>query len=119
MCLLKSLQVALSVVAFSATVADCGSSSPQPGPVVPGSSLDFNGRASTPYRSQKSWMLSGAQKQQSVLYISNQGNGSVTVYTYLDGGGLVLVGTLGGFSKPGGMCTDSAGDVWITDYGTS
>ena len=105
MCLTTSLRVALSVVAFSAILAGCGNASPAPGRVVP-------------YSRQKSWMLPGAQKQQSLLYISNQGNGSVTVYTYLNGGGLVLVGTLTGFSKPTGMCTDSAGDVWIPDYGT-
>ena len=63
-------------------------------------------------------MLPDAQKKQSLLYVSNQGSGSVTVYTYLNGGGLVLVGTLTGFSKPTGMCTDNAGNVWIPDYGT-
>lgn len=118
MCVMKSFRVALSVVAFSAILAGCGNASPAPGRVVPGSPLDFNGRASAPYSRQKSWMLPGAQKQQSLLYISNQGSGSVTAYTYLNGGGLVLVGTLTGFSKPTGMCTDSAGDVWIPDYGT-
>ena len=58
-----------------------------------------------------------AKKQPSLLYVSNWGTADVTVYTYLNGGGLVLVGQLTGFSLPAGMCTDKAGDVWITDYG--
>lgn len=68
--------------------------------------------------SEKSWMLPGTQKQPSLLYISNWGTGDVTVYTYLDGGGLLLVGTLTGFSLPAGMCTDSVGNVWIPDADT-
>ena len=118
MCLLRSLRVALSVVAFSAILAGCGSSSLQAGRVVPGSSFEFSSAASSVRSNrQKSWMLPGAQRQ-SLLYVSNQGSGTVTVYTYLNGGGLVLVGTLTGFSSPSGMCTDSAGDVWIPDYDT-
>jgi hypothetical protein len=61
-------------------------------------------------------MADGAAKQPSLLYVSNWGTGDVTVYTYLNGGGLVLVGTLGGFGTPTGMCTDSSGDVWIPAY---
>src|ERR1700735_3197529 len=65
-----------------------------------------------------SWMAPDAKKQTSLLYVSNDGTATVTVYTYLDGGGLVLVGTLTGFTKPAGMCTDRAGDVWVTDSAT-
>lgn len=64
-----------------------------------------------------SWMVPQA-KQTSLLYVSNAGTQDVTVYTYLDGGGLVLVGTLTGFSFPTGMCSDVAGNVWIPDYDT-
>jgi hypothetical protein len=116
MCLLKSLRVALGGIAFSAVLAGCGSSSPQPVPVTPGSSVDFNDSATTVHSRQKSWMLPAARQQQSLLYISNVGSASVTVYTYLNGGGLVLVGTLTGFVSPSGMCTDNTGDVWILDY---
>lgn len=64
-----------------------------------------------------SWMTPQT-KTTSLLYVSNAGAQDVTVYTYLDGSGLVLVGKLTGFSFPTGMCTDSAGDVWIPDYDT-
>lgn len=60
-------------------------------------------------------MARGAAKQPSLLYVANQGSSDVTVYTYSDGGGLILVGTLTGFSRLGGMCTDKNGDVWIPD----
>lgn len=63
-------------------------------------------------------MLPEAEQQPSLLYISNSGAANVTVYTYLNGGGLLLVGTLTGFSLPTGMCSDDAGNVWIPDYGT-
>src|SRR5579871_5251079 len=115
MYLLNPVRVILSVVALSAILAGCGGSSPSPVQVEPGVSLG-SGDGGSLHR-QKSWMLPGA-KTQSLLYVSNQGNGSVTAYTYVNGGGLVLVGTLTGFSKPTGMCTDNAGNVWIPDYGT-
>lgn len=63
-------------------------------------------------------MTRGAAKQTSLLYVSNLGSSQVTVYTYLNGAGLLLVGTLKKFSYPTGMCTDKAGDVWIPDAGT-
>ncbi|HEY1654834.1 MAG TPA: hypothetical protein VGF86_06970 [Candidatus Tumulicola sp.] len=68
--------------------------------------------------SGKTWMAHGAAKQPNLLYVSNAAAGDVTVYTYADGGGLLLVGTLTGFAKPRGMCTDKKGDVWITDSST-
>lgn len=59
-------------------------------------------------------MSPAASKQPSLLYVSNASN--VTVYTYNNGSDIKQVGTLTGFTSPGGMCTDNAGDVWITDY---
>ncbi len=55
-----------------------------------------------------------ASGQTNLLYVSNATN--VTVYTYNDGNDIAQVGTLTGFTSPQGMCTDNAGDVWITDY---
>ncbi|HEY1654052.1 MAG TPA: hypothetical protein VGF86_02935, partial [Candidatus Tumulicola sp.] len=54
----------------------------------------------------------------SLLYVSNLGTNDVTVYTYRNGGGLLLVGTLTGFSYPTGMCTDKVGNVWVPDAGS-
>lgn len=52
-------------------------------------------------------------KKVDLLYISD-GNGEVTVYTYFQ---KTLVGVLTGFTRPEGECADSAGNVFITDYG--
>ncbi len=70
---------------------------------------------SMPVSNAGSWMASDAAKQSSLLYVSNQGARDVTVYTYSDGNDLRLVGTLSGFDKPSGMCTDKSGDVLVTD----
>lgn len=63
-------------------------------------------------------MLPQAKKQPSLLYVANDGPSDVTVYTYVNGSGLLLVGTLTGFKQPAGMCSDAAGHVWIDDYGS-
>ena len=68
----------------------------------------------TPAHSFASGMSPAASKASTLLYVSNASN--VTVYTYNDGNGISQVGTLTGFTTPGGMCSDNAGDVWITDY---
>jgi hypothetical protein len=60
-----------------------------------------------------SWMRAEA-KSSTLLYVSNPGNNTVTVYAYQS---RKLVGTLDGFSNPAGLCADSAGDVWITNQG--
>ena len=84
-----------------------------------GSLQPFDSMARPALPAGRSWMTPGAKKSPSLLYVSNEGTATVTVYTYLDGDGLILVGTLTGFSHPAGMCTDRSGDVWITDYGTN
>lgn len=95
----------------AAALVGCGSVSVPSGPTVQ------SGLQATRPAAKRSWMAAGAAKQPNLLYVSNSGSGSVTVYTYLNGGGLLLVGTLSGFSLPAGMCTDKAGDVFIPDYG--
>ena len=111
-------KTASSAVALTVTLtvlAGCGGGST--GFDFQSGTQTFDGATSAahPHR-ERSWMAPDAQKQLSLLYISNAGSSSVTVYTYLNGGGLLLVGTLTGFSSLAGMCSDSAGDVWITDY---
>jgi hypothetical protein len=57
-----------------------------------------------------SWMESEVQSQD-LLYVSDQG-GSVYVFSYPGG---KLVGVLTGFLAPAGLCSDSAGDVFVVD----
>jgi DNA-binding beta-propeller fold protein YncE len=64
------------------------------------------------HRASGSWMLPEA-KGERLLYVSDANNGTVTVYTDPKGR---LVGTLTGFGLPWGLCSDKAGNVFVTDY---
>lgn len=58
---------------------------------------------------RKSWMLPEA-KSKTLLYVANVY--TVTAYTYPGG---KLVGTLSDFENPYGICSDSKGNVYVTD----
>jgi hypothetical protein len=60
----------------------------------------------------KTWMTSGAEKVNMLVYVS--ASSTVCVYDYQTG---VLVGTLSGFTNAQGQCVDKRGNVWITDSG--
>jgi len=62
-------------------------------------------------QSRTSWIAPEA-KNKDLLYVSDYESAEVTVYTYPGG---KLVGTLTNFLQPAGECTDSKGDVFITD----
>lgn len=51
-------------------------------------------------------------KAQDLMYVSDTGGAQVNVFGYPGG---KLVGSLGGFKSPAGMCADSKGNIWITD----
>ena len=88
-----------------ALLAGCGASRPIDAPgataIAPGHTLEG------------SWMRADA-KSGDLVYVSNPGNDTVTVYGYQS---RKLVGTLDGFSNPAGLCADTAGNVWITNEG--
>ena len=101
---------ALSIVAAAALLAACGGShAPIGAPGVMPQSLAVTTRVG----SGGSWMLPEA-KTSDLLYVSNPGNNTLTVYAYQS---RKLVGTLDGFSNPAGLCADTAGNVWITNEG--
>lgn len=62
---------------------------------------------------RRSWMAPAA-KQNDLLYVSNFYGDDVTVYTYPSGD---FVGTLTGFDRPMGECSDRSGNVFVTNYG--
>jgi hypothetical protein len=64
---------------------------------------------------QRSWMSPEA-KNENLLYVSNLGNSTVSVYSV---SGRRLVGMLTGLGDPYGLCTDTHGDVWIVLWGPS
>jgi hypothetical protein len=108
------LKSTLTLLGAAAILAGCGGTDASPTGSLPAANVSVP--AAFPNRSA-SWMMPET-KSTSLLYVSNAGSSDVTIYTYLDGKGLVLVGQLTGFSFPTGMCTDGAGDVWIPDYDT-
>ena len=63
---------------------------------------------------KQSWMTADAAGND-LLYISSDFSDSIYVYSYPK---RQLVGTLTGFTTPGGLCADKTGNVWITN-GTS
>lgn len=69
-----------------------------------------------------SWMAK-VDKSSPLFYVSDGGaSGTNDVYVYTMPRGVEVgkrVGTLTGFTDPFGLCTDAAGDVWVTDYGAS
>lgn len=64
-----------------------------------------------------SWSKVRPNANNSLLYVTNTGNGTVTFYSYANGqGSLALQGTLTGFIYPGQPCSDKNGNVFIPDY---
>jgi len=59
----------------------------------------------------RSWMSPNAKG--ALIYISDRGTNDVYIYSYKS---KALVGTLTGFNTPDGLCVDSMGDVFITEY---
>jgi hypothetical protein len=76
-----------------------------PGHVVPEVRLDRRG----------SWMSPQA-KHTDLLYASEDTSGEVNVYSYKTPNAKGLLGQLTGFNIPGGLCSDSSGNVYITDF---
>src|SRR5580692_9952337 len=122
-----------AVVASLAVLAACSGSQSVPGSspgtvptatdptlnvsrLVTVSPVSYEGNRTTHRDLGKSWMSPAAKARPSLLYITNQGNGTATVYTYSNGSGLALQGTLTGFQQPTQPCVDKAGDVFIPDY---
>jgi len=58
------------------------------------------------------WMHPSA-KDSELLYVASGGNQSVYVFTYPQA---KLVGTLTGFSDPTSLCSDTHGDIFVTDF---
>jgi hypothetical protein len=109
---MKTFEFKLSALScfMVAALAGCGGSQPPIG--APGAMAQAHVIVAHLDRG-KSWMKSGS-KGEDLLYVSNQGNGTVTVYSYES---QQLVGTLTGFNQPSGICADDR-DVWVSDYGS-
>jgi hypothetical protein len=85
--------------ATAAALAGCGSSLQAGAPPVSAAKI------------ARSWMAPAA-KNKDLLYISDVGTNQVYVFSYPEGS---LVGTLSGFSTPVRECSDTAGNVYVTN----
>lgn len=64
----------------------------------------------------KSWVSPDIKRAPRILFVSDYGVNDVYMFLMPD---MKLKGTLTGFSGPQGMCTDSSGNIWITNTNTS
>lgn len=102
---MKAIELTLAVCMTAALLAGCGGAPPQnsaPGGVLPNAAAGARPAART-------WMSPDA-KGRDLLYVSDDA-GSVYVFSYPQG---LLVGTIAGLDGPSGLCSDSAGNVYIT-----
>ncbi|MGA8099593.1 MAG: hypothetical protein WB810_13150, partial [Candidatus Cybelea sp.] len=76
-----------------------------------GSSLQAAAPPATAAKISASWMAPAA-KNTDLLYISDVGTDQVYVFSYPQGS---LVGTLSGFNTPVRECSDTAGNVFVTN----
>ena len=107
---------ALSMGVAAAMLAGCGGSQPPIG--APGAMASSRANTLTEPaggHSNHPWMTPPSSGQ-ALLYVVNQTDQNVYVYTYPEG---QLVGTLTGFIYPRGECVDSAGDVFIVSAQSS
>jgi hypothetical protein len=100
---MKSKALVALVVALS--MLGCASSS---APYAPG---DARASSSASTRAV-SWLSPEAAKSPSLLYVANQS--AVSMYAYNNGIAGKLMGEIFDVTDVQGMCTDKAGDVWVT-----
>jgi hypothetical protein len=100
-------------VAAATLLAACAGSVPAPS-AAPAAPLALRGGVAIAEHPDRrgSWMAPGAASSKALLYVSDAGTFDVLVYSYPS---LKKVGTLTGFGRPQGECTDAAGDVWIAN----
>lgn len=112
--ILHAIRFALAFNLVGALLAACGGTAQLP----PSAVMSEHVVPSTPKVSRAlrfTWMALGA-KASNLLYVSNQGSGSVYVYRWPD---IKLVGQLSGFNDVAGECGDRRGDVFVVNEGDS
>ncbi|MGA9943679.1 MAG: hypothetical protein WBP75_01475 [Candidatus Cybelea sp.] len=63
-----------------------------------------------------SWISPDVNRAPRLFFVSDGGTDDVDIFTLPD---FVLKGTITGFSEPQGMCTGTAGTVWVANTGTT
>lgn len=65
---------------------------------------------------RKSWISPDVNRSPRLFFVSDSGTNDVDIFTLPD---FVPKGTITGFSEPQGMCTGTAGTVWVANTGTT
>jgi len=139
----RSATYAVGVLAAAALIAGCSGNASQTGAPPAPNSLSPSGHAAgsapmgakidnahskfpglsafrAPQRvksdRKKSWVSPAAKDAPRILFISDYGDNDIDMYLLPH---FKLMGTLTGFSGPQGMCSDSSGNIWITNTNTS
>jgi hypothetical protein len=121
-----TIRYALGLWAVVSMVAGCSGDISQPAPGQQSQSqlsstirqrlsmLPSPGFVVAPHRDLRRSWISPDAKAKDLLYVSDQNNAEVDVFSYPKG---ALKGTLTGFSQPLGECVDKAQDVFVADFG--
>lgn len=99
-----------AIAAAAIALSSCAGNSSLQGTPPPTSAANAAQRSHA--QAKHSWIKPGAASQK-LLYISDHGTEAVEIYTYP---GLTYAGELTGFQQPSGVCSDQAGNVWVTDW---
>lgn len=108
---MKASNFALGCCAAAALLAGCGGSPNASSNAVPNAVSPNVARAASKAPA-RTWMSPDA-KGRDLLYVSDD-RGVVYVFAYPSG---TLVGTIAGLSGPSGLCSDAAGNVYVTETG--
>jgi hypothetical protein len=106
---LALVRFALSACVVAGLVSGCGGSQP---PIGVQDAIPQIRAVATHTQRGGSWMLPEAKTAAQLLYVADYESNQVSVVELPQG---KLVGQLDGFDAPFGECTDSAGDVFVTD----
>jgi hypothetical protein len=104
-----SIRTAAGLCAAAMLFAGCAGTSSQMTPQARGLAMH---RPSGPTTSGRTWM-DPAAKGGDLLYVATAGNSAVEIYSYPK---LKQVGALTDTQWPEGLCSDKAGNVWVTNY---
>ncbi len=116
----RSTWGALGVAVAAALLAGCGNGASRAGlgsslPAMQSTSQFTFGRPQSVHSDHSRSRMAPDAQAQNLLYVSDVGTNDVYAYSYPK---LRLKGTLTGFATPSGECVDSAGNVFITNFGT-
>jgi hypothetical protein len=98
----RSAAYALRVGAAASMLAACNAGGQPAGPL-------------TRLQSSTSWVSPEARRAPRLLFVSDEAANDVDIFSMPQ---LDLKGQITGFSEPRGLCSDTSGNIWVTNFGT-